>query len=111
MKEERLYDVMMLFFKKHDECTMQQLYHWIDKYRKKHNCYVPYDRDELDYVVYTLAKNELYWDAKANVLRKQDYIICPCCETKFLKYPDTDKFYGIIAWIEETNEYEQKENN
>ena len=34
---------------------MQDLYHFVHDYREKHNVYVPYDHEELEYVLYTLG--------------------------------------------------------
>jgi len=107
MKEVSLYDVLTLWFKRHDTCTMAELNHWVNKYREKHDCYVPCDRDEIYYVLHTLGPDEFYWDNKAEIIRKQEVIICPCCGSKHLKYPDTGKFYGIIDWIEEMHENER----
>jgi hypothetical protein len=105
MKEVDLYTVMQEWFKDHETCTMPELYHWVHDYREKHDCYVPYDKDELDYILYTMGTDEFYWDYKAEVIRKQQVIMCPCCGAKHKKYPETDKFeciqlvriYGIFS--------------
>jgi hypothetical protein len=96
MKEIRLEDVLDEFFETHDTCTMQQLYHWVHDYREKHHCYVPYDRDELDYIFYTLKT--YFFDDKNEVIRKQEVITCLCCGSEFKKYPDTEKFEKIKSY-------------
>jgi hypothetical protein len=96
MKEERFEDVVDKYFETHDACTMQELYHYIGKYRKKNKCYVPYDRDELYHLTNVLKT--YYFDDKAEVLRKQEEINCPCCGTMFRKYPDELKFMKIKAY-------------
>lgn len=105
MKEARLEDVIDEYFETHEICTMQDLYHFVHDYREKHNVYVPYDHEELEYVLYTLGLDKFYWDPKAEIIRKQEVIICPCCGAKYRKYPDIDKFdciqltrtYGILS--------------
>jgi hypothetical protein len=96
MKEVRLEDVIDEYFETHDTCTMQQLYHWVHDYREKNDCYVPYHRDEIDYIFYTLKT--YFFDEKAQVIRKQDVIACPCCGTKFKKYPDVKFFEKLIKF-------------
>ena len=99
MKEECLEDVLDLFFKSRDSCTMPELHQFIDEYSKKNNVYVPRDRDEMNYTIYVLGRNKFYWDAEANVLRKQIIIMCPCCGTEHKKYPNTKLFNEIKAWF------------
>ena len=96
MKEERLEDVIDEYFKTHDTCTMQQLYHWVHDYREKNDCYVPYHRDEMDYIFHTLKT--YFFDDKAEVIRKQESIECPCCGTRFKKYPDLTLFKKLLTW-------------
>jgi len=96
MKEVRLEDVFDEYFETHDTCTMQELYHFVHDYREKNNCYVPYHRDEIDYILHTLKT--YFFDDKAQVLRKQETMSCPCCGTKFRKYPDTAFFKKLINW-------------
>jgi hypothetical protein len=99
MKEVRLEDVIDEYFETHDTCTMRQLYHWVHNYREKKNCYVPYDRDELDYIFFTLKTYFLDESDKENeVIRKQEVIFCMCCGSQFKKYPDVEKFNRIKSF-------------
>ena len=60
MKEARLEDVIDEYFETHEICTMEDLYHFVHDYREKHNVYVPYDHEELEYVLYTLGLDKFY---------------------------------------------------
>ena len=96
MKEVRLEDMLNEYFETHDTCSMTELYHFRFDYSERNNCFVPYERAEMDYVVYTLRT--YYFDDKAQVLRKQEEMACPCCGTRFLKYPGTKLFNKLLKW-------------
>lgn len=98
MKEVDLYTVLKEWFETHDTCTVSELYDWVHKYREKHNCYVPYHRDEYDYVIHTLGNDEFYEDKENDrpIIRKQEVFYCSCCGVKIKKYPDVDKYNKVV---------------
>ena len=97
MKEITVEPLLDKHFKKKETCTMVELYHLVQNYQKKHpDVYVMYDRDYL-HTVLEWHKDKFYWDSKANLIRKQHEIKCPCCDTIFRKYPDEEKFDRIVV--------------
>ena len=97
MKEITVEPLLDEYFKTKETCTMQELYHLVQGYRKKHpDVYVLYDRD-YPHTVIDWHSDKFYWDAKAELIRKQHEIKCPCCDTIFRKYPNEEKFDRIVA--------------
>jgi hypothetical protein len=97
MKEVKLEVVLDKHFKKKDTCTMQELYHAVENYRKKHNVYVEYNNDTLIWTINVNA-DKFYWCHKDDLIHKQESHICHCCGSKHYKYPDVEKFNKIIKF-------------
>jgi hypothetical protein len=100
MKEITVEPLLDKHFETKETCTMQELYHLVEDYRKKHpNVYVMYDRDYL-HTVLEQHKDKFYWDSNANLIRKQYEIKCLCCGTTHKQYPDVEKFEKIKIFCE-----------
>ena len=103
MKEITVEPLLDEHFKKKETCTMPELYHLVEDYRKKHpDVYVQYDRDYLHYVL-GLRLDKYYWNNREGVIYKQHEIKCPCCEAKISLYPEQTKYMNVLAFIKEND--------
>jgi hypothetical protein len=90
-------EIIDKLLKKKDSCTMREVYDACMKYRKKHtDTYIDASGDTVDYYIQA-NPDKYWWDYKAQLIRKQEILMCPLCEDKHRKYPNTEKFSRLKA--------------
>ena len=99
MKELTPEFILEEIFKTQDSCTPCELYEAVRKYNDKHpNTYVACYDDDLQYYI-DINKDLYWWDNKAELIRKQEVIDCPCCDRKIYRYPDVTLFEKVKKLI------------
>jgi adenine-specific DNA methylase len=85
--------------KKQDTCTAFDINKAVDEYCKKHpDTYIERDRDTINWLMEN-SKDKYYDDYVNNIFRKQEIVICPCCGTKFRKFPDIKQFNKVKKYV------------
>ncbi|RPI80669.1 MAG: hypothetical protein EHM34_09735 [Nitrosopumilales archaeon] len=105
MREIQAYEVIEEILKTQDTCSVRDINEYRDKHQYEHN-QKEEEQGTHDYVYFCVSREDLYfvmnayahafyWDYKKEIFIRQEVVKCCCCDTEFLKYPDTEKFSRI----------------
>ena len=85
---------------KKDSITVLELHEWCDMYEEEHPKSLPYIcRDDIHHEHDCVR---IWWeivDQGADIIHKQESLICPCCDKRSYKFPHTDRFEKIVEMV------------
>jgi hypothetical protein len=109
MKELQSHEVVREILKKQDTCSIRDMNEFRSAYEKEHpDTYVCITRDDIYYVQHVF-RDEFYWTGE--VFIRQESLVCPVCGETYYKYPDNEKYDGVLNFINNENNKSELQNN
>ena len=106
MKEEDLTIIFNILLAEKDNCSVSEVNRLCNKYMKDHpDTYIDSCKDTFYYYI-NMYPDLYYWDYKAELIHKQDVIMCKFCGKVYRKYPDIKKYNAVIESNKGYTEYD-----